>query len=534
MSEQASTVELDREAYPWSGGTWGEGTFDPDLYYPETDYGQPTRSTFELMNGVEIADPFDLDNLWFIDKEQVELAGMSLQVLESQIRDNPDAKLYCIIGTGGTIAMVIDDGVKIAKLDTKTILGELPDSEKKDYKASSFQLPTLIDSADMEIDYWADTVIAMSYMWKHMPEHVRERFAGFGITHGTDTLYAAGAATSAMLGPNLPFNVGYVAAQKSIGERPNDISGNVRGLLYSLSKLHDDGAALAFTYFGGDSGAAFNATSTVKISDTEFKGFNSPMHTPIIEFEQFAAKGGDREFIEKNAVKDKSIEDFFPIILGGYTEMDEIVLRQGVDPKYQTAKVELAKMFGQRALNIISFGGFTGPKKALRAVIGANRDDSEYLEALRQVDDEIKQSKKHLTQMREAARKIGMILFSSNPFPEGETDHVYESSSILRDNTYTLKLLPESAPYFFKIATTLFPDDREAQIAFMRENDYVGEQPKDFLANAFPVYKTEEGGVASRVRPFYKTKDGVTIPRVGAPYIEQLDGTKTPLASRAK
>ncbi len=491
------------DTYPWSGGAWGAGSFDPDAYYPGADYGQPQRSTVELANGVEIIDPFDLDNLLFIDKEKVELASKQLDVLEAEIRTNPDAVLSCFIGTGGTIAMSYENGVKLPKIDTKTIVGELPDSKKGKYKLASFQLPTLIDSADMEIDYWSDTVIAMSWMWQNMSDKVKERFAGFAVAHGTDTLYGAGATTSAELGPDLPFNVGFVAAQKSIEDKVNDVAGNVHGTLITLAELHAQRVAMPFVYFGGDSGAAYNAAAVVKVSDTEFDGFDSPMHKPAITYKNFAVEGVDQAQFNRHSLKSKNSDNFFPVILDGYLELDEIILRQGKSPEYYAERINLAKKLGSHAVLVTSFGGFTGPKKSLRALIGAAED-------------------------------AGITLFSANPFPQGETGHVYESSSMLRDSTETTVILPESAYYFYEIARKLFPNDTTAQIAFIRENDYVGEQPEGFMQNAFPVQRLEDGKIASKYSVPHRTTDGVVIPRVGAPYILDDDGAKTLLVSKSK
>lgn len=78
----------------------------------------------------------------------------------------------------------------------------------------------------MEIDYMADIVIVMGHIYKNISHEAKEFFAGFMVTHGTDTLSLSATYVNAMLGANYPFSVAFVGSQKTIDDQFTDVGIN--------------------------------------------------------------------------------------------------------------------------------------------------------------------------------------------------------------------------------------------------------------------------------------------------------------------
>jgi L-asparaginase/Glu-tRNA(Gln) amidotransferase subunit D len=204
--------------YPAEIPDMGDFVFEPVSYRAEML--PPHRGmTYELPTnpGRLFEDPFDFDNLKFYKQAEAVNMVRELEDLDVQIRGKgTDQKIVAIIGTGGTIAMVKEKGELVSRLDADTLLDELPASKRGRFKAASIQLPTMVDSSLIHPDVIADTVLLMSATYNMMSEYLRENFAGFLITHGTDTMAQSAALSRMMLGRNVPFNTGFVGAQKTM------------------------------------------------------------------------------------------------------------------------------------------------------------------------------------------------------------------------------------------------------------------------------------------------------------------------------
>jgi L-asparaginase len=118
-------------------------------------------------------------------------------------------KHILIIYTGGTIGMVLNPVTKSYEpFNFKQIESKVPELKKFDCKVSSVQFSPPLDSSDISPDDWVKMaeIIGENY----------EKYNGFVILHGTDTMAYSASALSFML-ENLHKPVIFTGAQLPIG-----------------------------------------------------------------------------------------------------------------------------------------------------------------------------------------------------------------------------------------------------------------------------------------------------------------------------
>jgi L-asparaginase/Glu-tRNA(Gln) amidotransferase subunit D len=419
--------------------------FDPATYRPEML--PPHRgATYELPTnpGREFEDPFDLDNLKFYAREDAENMVRELEGLDAQIRRRGGSELIvAVIGTGGTIAMVKEEGELVPRLDADALLDELPASKRGRFKAASIQLPRMVDSSLMPPDIIADTVLLMSATYDKMSESLCENFAGFLITHGTDTLAQSASLSRMMLGRHVPFNTGFVGAQKTIEESPNDVSANIDGALTTLHLAHaDKGATHHFVFMNGTSGSAMNQTGIVKTSDSRIEAFESPLHEPLVDAGNFAV-GGIRQLLV-NFMRDRT--KFKPLVVRGDVEVEVIYAQQGRNPDRDRNQVKSAGAEGSlEGVVIVTYGSFTFHVA-------------------------------NFTAIQEEAARLSVPVFVANPFPSGSTEHNYGPAHRIRESgAVPVRMMPSALLAKIHIGRAMYADPK-ALIQFIGQ-DYVGEMP---------------------------------------------------------
>lgn len=429
-----------------------EFPFDFTTYRP--DMLPPNRgATYELDTnpGREFEDPFDLDNLKFYDKTDAENMVRELEGLDARKRRvGSNEKIIAVIGTGGTIAMVKEGDELVAKLDSDVLLNELAGSKRDRFKAASIQLPKMIDSSMMPPDVIADTVLLMSATWNSMSDNLKENFAGFLITHGTDTLAQSAALSRSMLGHNVPFNTAFVGAQKTIEDTPNDVAANIDGALTSLALAHDDKeASHHLVFMNGTSGGAMNPMGIVKTSDNNIEAFEHPLHPLLVDVPGFAVQGIRR--ITANMHRDGESTEFKPLIVRGDINIEEIHAQQGRNPKKDRRTVESAGEDGDlEAVVVVTYGSFTFHPA-------------------------------NFTAIKEAADELNVPVFVTNPFPSGSTDHNYGPARRIRESgAEPVQIMPAALIAKLHIGRAMFGDKNEALVDFIRK-DYVGEMPDSVL-----------------------------------------------------
>ncbi len=119
-----------------------------------------------------------------------------------------------IIYTGGTIGMIEDPETKsLQPFDFTHLIDNVPKIKMLDYYIDNIQFNPPIDSSDMSPRHWMD--IARSI------EENYDRFDGFVVLHGTDTMAYTASALSFML-ENLHKPVIITGSQLPIGEVRTD------------------------------------------------------------------------------------------------------------------------------------------------------------------------------------------------------------------------------------------------------------------------------------------------------------------------
>ncbi len=407
--------------------------------------------TFELRTnpGRVFEKPSDLHNLKFYDRiDAVDMVHVLEGLNAHKLYKGSNELIVAIIGTGGTIAMVNENGVLVPRLDARVLLNELPGSRRNRYSAASIQLPRMIDSSMMHPDVIADTVLLMSATWKHMSDSLRKNFAGFLITHGTDTLAQSAALSRTMLGHHVPFNTGFVASQKSILDIPNDVAANIDGGLFCLALAHEDEAASHhFVFMNGTSGGAMNPMGIVKTSDIRIEAFAHPLHPPLAEVHNIATQGISR--IKANMFINGG--EFRPLIVRGDINVEVIHAQPGRNPDLDRYTVESAGKNGNlTAVVVVTYGSFTYHPANFQAI-------------------------------KSAADSLDVPVFVTNPFPSGRTDHNYGPARKIRESGAELvQIMPAALIAKLHVGSAMFGSTRRALIDFIHR-DYVGEMPDSTL-----------------------------------------------------
>lgn len=214
--------------------------------------------------------PDDLSNLKLINPKLVEEFVSKLNAYDG------DKKLVAAIGTGGTISMKIENGVRVPDLDFNSIFAQVGNNLSDDFDVIALDA-FRINSSQMSYTHIRDLSIVMTYIWKN----INVPFLGFLITHGTDTMAYSAAAISLIMGQGLPFSVVYTGAQKPIQEKMSDAGQNIIHALYTLDSLYYNKMAEVVIVIGDK---AILGTASMKIDDILADGFDAPLHHYVANF----------------------------------------------------------------------------------------------------------------------------------------------------------------------------------------------------------------------------------------------------------
>jgi L-asparaginase len=179
-----------------------------------------------------------------------------------------------IIYTGGTIGMVNDPvSGSLVPIDFSHISDQVPELRRFGFTLESVTFDPVIDSSDVSPDTWvriAET-IAGGY----------DRFDGFVVLHGTDTMAYSASALSFMLS-GLEKPVIFTGAQLPIGVLRTDGKENLITAI-EIAAAHENGLPLVpevCIYFENK---LLRGNRTVKYSAEHFNAFTSPNLPPLAE-----------------------------------------------------------------------------------------------------------------------------------------------------------------------------------------------------------------------------------------------------------
>lgn len=179
-----------------------------------------------------------------------------------------------LIYTGGTIGMVKDfESGALKTFDFEQLLEKIPELHLLDCNISTFSFPTPIDSSNMHPNDWVE-------IGKIIENHY-QKFDGFVILHGSDTMSYSASALSFML-QNLDKPVIFTGSQLPIGDLRTDAKENLITSI-QIAALHENNkpifreVGLYFEY------KLYRGNRTTKISAEHFNAFTSPNFPHLVE-----------------------------------------------------------------------------------------------------------------------------------------------------------------------------------------------------------------------------------------------------------
>ena len=135
-------------------------------------------------------------------------------------------KRILMLSTGGTIATQETEAGKVPKLSSRALLGAIPELSAL-CQVEALELFQL-DSTNLQPSHWQAIARAIAAHY--------DRFDGFVVTHGTDTMAYTAAALSYLI-QHSPKPIVLTGAQQSIGQRETDGRRNLYdAFLYAVSK----------------------------------------------------------------------------------------------------------------------------------------------------------------------------------------------------------------------------------------------------------------------------------------------------------
>ena len=178
-----------------------------------------------------------------------------------------------IIYTGGTIGMQTDAATgALVPFDFGGIYDEFPSLRRLNVDIEVHTMPKLIDSSNVRPEDWSDMadVIRDNY----------DRYDGFVILHGTDTMSYSASALSFML-DNLCKPVIFTGSQLPVGRPRTDGKENLISAVEIAAAKDSYGAAVVPEVCICFNSQLFRGNRSTKVNATGFDAFSSPNYPPL-------------------------------------------------------------------------------------------------------------------------------------------------------------------------------------------------------------------------------------------------------------
>lgn len=179
-----------------------------------------------------------------------------------------------LIYTGGTIGMIKDFKTGALKnFNFNELLKHIPELHLLDCKIETQSFKKPIDSSNMKPEYWVDLA--------RIIENNYNRFDGFVVLHGSDTMSYSASALSFML-ENLTKPVIFTGSQLPIGDLRTDAKENLITSIQIAATHSPEGpmiqeVGLYFEY------KLYRANRTTKINAEHFEAFASLNYPALVE-----------------------------------------------------------------------------------------------------------------------------------------------------------------------------------------------------------------------------------------------------------
>lgn len=172
-----------------------------------------------------------------------------------------------LIYTGGTIGMIKNPNTgALEAFNFDQLLENVPELKRFNCHISSYQFNPPIDSSDMKPSLWAELVKIITDNYN--------KFDGFVILHGTDTMAYTASALSFML-ENLSKPVILTGSQLPIGMLRTDGKENLITAIEIASAKHPDGTAVVPEVCIFFENQLLRGNRTTKINAENFNAFRS-------------------------------------------------------------------------------------------------------------------------------------------------------------------------------------------------------------------------------------------------------------------
>jgi L-asparaginase len=179
-----------------------------------------------------------------------------------------------LIYTGGTIGMIKDFETGALKaFNFDELLQNIPELKLLEHKIDTVSFERPIDSSNMKPEFWLQIA--------YLIEENYERYDGFVVLHGSDTMSYSSSALSFMF-ENLTKPVIFTGSQLPIGDLRTDAKENlitsiqIAGLQrYGQPVINE--VCLYFEY------KLYRANRTTKINAEHFQAFSSPNYPALVE-----------------------------------------------------------------------------------------------------------------------------------------------------------------------------------------------------------------------------------------------------------
>jgi L-asparaginase len=178
-----------------------------------------------------------------------------------------------IIYTGGTIGMIENpESGALQPFDFSHLIDNVPKVKKLDYDIDNIQFEPPIDSANMSPSHWSDIASAI--------EDNYDRFDGFVVLHGTDTMAFTASALSFML-ENLHKPVIITGSQLPIGEVRTDGEENLITALQVAAATDKEGEPMVQEVAILFENYLWRGNRSTKMSADNFNAFKSNNYPPL-------------------------------------------------------------------------------------------------------------------------------------------------------------------------------------------------------------------------------------------------------------
>ena len=178
-------------------------------------------------------------------------------------------KKILLIYTGGTIGMIKDkEKNTLIPFNFDELLKAIPELKSDGLYLDNISIKQAIDSSNMNLDIWVEIT--------QLIESNYEKYDGFVILHGTDTMAFTASAISFML-ENLNKAVIFTGSQIPIGVRRTDAKEN---LVTSIEIASSGKVNEVCIYFEDQ---LYKGNRTVKINTEHFEAFESPNYPILAE-----------------------------------------------------------------------------------------------------------------------------------------------------------------------------------------------------------------------------------------------------------